>query len=471
MAEKPLKDDVLAKIARHGGNVARHVSFDPQLNQRNAFVHGIRDRKTYATPEEAAEDLLSVGAEFVNIRCFRPDKPDGNPFIMGRQGYGTPEKIGAKVRALQDEQERKGEPRFHIILNEEIDVMDGGFSGVLHGDIAEFAPGSTPRCVEKPGCAVMPRHIMVRLIQEIYGFRFGVPYGRDYRVEFSIHPGPVGLHRTRIIVWQVEQMDREVMPASVLPTWPNKMSEAVGDKPFGLLMAWAYRLPVPYTTVTGRRIKPFSFGIPTGSESQQWFRTCPFEQQPGVYSTFPRWADPFKLFNDEDPGHENLASYIWQDNIDALYSGACITGADGIPMIEGVQGFGDEFMVGKRSPESLPEHVLDAVMALWEQAYQVLGPTRFEWVYDRYDMAWVVQLHRGGTDSTGDIIVPGDADEWVTYSTEEVSIAQFRDIAPQAARDGIGIILQTDGGLTNHYADQLRRNNVPSRREALVVSV
>ena len=464
MAIRLLKDDVLAKIAKHGGNVARHVSFDPQLRQRNGFVHGVRDRKKYSSPEEAAGELMAAGAEYVNIRCFHPGQLDGNPFIMGRHGYPTAEKIGAKVRAIQDERIAEGEPPYYFILNEEIDVMDGGFSGVLHGNVAEFAPASTPRCVEKAGCAIMPRHIMARLIQEIYGFRFGVPYGREHRVEFSIHPNLVGLHRTRTIIWQVEKMDREVMPSEVLPTWPNKLSEVVGDKPFGLHMAHLFGLPVPYTQVVGRLVKPYSFGIPTGSESQQWFRTCPSEQQPGVYTTSPKWMDPFKLFSKEDPEHKNFSSFVWQDNVDAEYAGACITDAEGIPVVEGVSGYGDAFMVSERGPEPLPEYVIDSVLTLWEQAHRIFGAVRFEWVYDQFNTAWIVQFHRGGTDTQGDIIVPGDADEWVTYNSHEVPIAEFRDIAPQAARDGIGIILETSGGVTNHYADQLRRNRVPSRR-------
>jgi hypothetical protein len=35
-----------------------------------------------------------------------------------------------------------------------VDIEDGGVSGVAYGDMLEFAPGDTPRYVEKPGTRI-----------------------------------------------------------------------------------------------------------------------------------------------------------------------------------------------------------------------------------------------------------------------------------------------------------------------------
>jgi hypothetical protein len=45
-------------------------------------------------------------------------------------------------------------------------------------------------------------------------------------------------------------------------TWPNRFSRLLGDKAFGLLVADLHGLPVPATTVVGRRVAPFRFGRP-----------------------------------------------------------------------------------------------------------------------------------------------------------------------------------------------------------------
>ena len=42
------------------------------------------------------------------------------------------------------------------IVNETIDIHDGGISGVALAGIVEFAPDDTPRAVEQPGVAALP---------------------------------------------------------------------------------------------------------------------------------------------------------------------------------------------------------------------------------------------------------------------------------------------------------------------------
>src|SRR5262249_32210373 len=82
--------------------------------------------------------------------------------------------------------------------------------------------------------------------------------------------------------------------------------------------------------------------------------------------------------------------------------------AEDRPIVEGVAGAGDDFMVGRAAPAALPEHVLSAVHSLWTRAVESLGPIRFEWVCDSRDV-WIVQLHRGRSASSGSTIYPGAA--------------------------------------------------------------
>jgi len=130
-----------------------------------------------------------------------PDKPDGNPFLWGVRGLKRLKKFLVRYRNYSVRV-------FYIIVNEEVDINDGGFSGVLLGNVAEFATRDVPRCVEKPDCAVLPRLKMLDFARVIYGHRINIPYERRYRVEFSVHPGPVGYGKEYQIIWQIESTER-----------------------------------------------------------------------------------------------------------------------------------------------------------------------------------------------------------------------------------------------------------------------
>src|SRR5205085_475757 len=144
----------------------------------------------------------------------------------------------------------------YTILNETIDVRDGGVSGVVLGDIIEFAPGDTPRCVEKPGTAALPREAGTRLLKTVYGFLPAVAaYGHTTRVEFSLHPLRRGSRQDHTIIWELESVGASRAKADV--RWPNRFSSFIGDKAFGLLIADLFGLPVPRTTVISRAIAPF----------------------------------------------------------------------------------------------------------------------------------------------------------------------------------------------------------------------
>jgi len=455
-----LKDEVLDELAASGANVAQFVSYGPDGKQRF-----LRLRQQINWRDASVKDVVTAIHQTqsdpnVNIRTFRPEKPDGNPFLPGPKfGFHDPATVAAKVKELLAE-------GFHLIINENIDPSDGGFSGVLYGDLFEFASRDIPRCVEKAGCARLPRAMALDLIQAVYGFNFEVPFTADFRVECSVHPGRVGYLGVRQIVWEAERKDQISLPGWITPNWPNRFSKDMGDKAFGLLVAHLLGFPVPATHVFGRVIPYFAFGFGTRrwDGREVWMRTCPHEQVPGKFATLKGWRSPARLLAKEDPSGEHLASIILQEGIRAEYSGAAITDGVGELVIEGKAGCGDSFMVGMSRPEQLPKRVQDAVRYLWTNLHNSLGDVRFEWVYDGHE-AWVVQLHVGRSVSTGNIIYPGFPKKSRTFDAADVaSLETLRALIPELQSCGDGVILK-NAGLTSHFGDLLRGGKVPSRLE------
>ena len=174
------------------------------------------------------------------------------------------------------------------------------------------------------------------------------------------------------------------------PAWPNRFSRLLGDKAFGLLVADLLGLAVPATTVVGRRVAPFRFGRPTGT-GERWLRTCPAEPVPGRFTTRRGWPDPFALLAGEDPSGEVVA-VLAQEGVAARWSGAALPSANGGLLVEGVPGFGDDFMLARAAPAALPGLVLADVRRAGARAAGRLGPIRFEWAHDGHRV-WVLQLH------------------------------------------------------------------------------
>jgi hypothetical protein len=222
-------------------------------------------------------------------------------------------------------------------------------------------------------------------------------------------------------------------------------------------------LPVPGTTALPRRLAPFRFGQPTGT-GELWLRTCPVEQVPGRFTTHRGWLDPFALLQKEDPEGTALASVLCQEGVDALHSGAALTDADDRPLIEGVRGRGDDFMVGKVGPERLPPDVLGSVRALLTEAQSRLGPVRMEWAADA-ERVWVVQLHAGPSPTSGLTIYPGAAKSYRRFDTRD-GLEPLRALIAEVRQTGEGIILVGDIGVTSHMGDVLRKACVPSRVES-----
>jgi hypothetical protein len=288
-------------------------------------------------------------------------------------------------------------------------------------------------------------------------------------VEFAVSPGPIGYARQHQVIWQIERVEPGRATPEPDPRWPNRVSEDMGDKAYGLLMAHLYGFLVPYTKVIGRIVPPFEFGERTKSPEPCWRRTCPRLPEPGLFATKHGQIDPFALMQEEDPAGAKISAIIFQDDVEAVYSGAAITDAEGGIIIEGKPGHGDDFMIGVEAPDmALPEHVRDAVQNVWTKACEVFGPVQFEWCYDKTGTLWIVQFHVRPSSSVGNVICPGEAKHFEIFEVSR-GLEAFRPLVARAKKEGFGIILKGDVGITSHFGDLLRREQIPSRMERTAV--
>jgi len=443
------KDESLDRLA-DAINVAQFVSFSPgvPMRQRYARVLGYPPNHLFSGLRDAIEKLMRRSQETsLNVRSFTLQDPRSNEFLYG---LTSTDEIQAAVQRIAG-------AGLYVIVNETVDVKDGGVSGVVQGDAIEFAPDDTPRCVEKPGVASLPRAWGIGILEKVYGFPIGFGVGPEFRLEFSIHPKPRGWKHTHLLGWELERVGLSSIMPNVM--WPNDFSRLIGDKVFGLLLGSEIGLPVPKSTVISRRIAPFSFGEKTGS-AERWIRTSPKEQVPGKFTTHRGWIDPFALLEREDPQGNQIASVISQCGVHPHYSGALIVSADGKLIIEGKSGEGEMLMKGVALPEKLPDPIRRDVLQLYDSALAQLGPVRFEWVHDG-QKPWVVQLHRGATISTSSEIVPGDASKWRKFEVARGLEALRQELDSLDSNEGI--ILQGQVGLTSHIADVVRKAGKPAR--------
>lgn len=447
------KDAVLARLASHA-NVAQFVSFSPGDDPRirHMSLYGETRRLIVSVGEAVAELLTRSVERSVNVRAFDPDQPKSHGFLYGLRELGE----------VVDHVRRLARDGLYTIVNETIDVGDGGVSGVAYAGLIEFAPEDTPRCVEKPGTVSFPRDLGLRVLETVYGFRPELNQPDDFRTEFSIHPLKRGVRHGHTILWEEERTEAISLEAEII--WPNRFSRFLGDKAFGLLVADAVGLAVPQTTVIPRRLAPFTFGRPSGS-GERWIRTCPVEPVPGRFTTKRGWLDPFLLLASEDPDGTMIASVLAQESVDAAFAGAAGASDRGtVAMIEGVRGTGDEFMLGQAAPEHLPAHVVADVEETLDHATEYLGPVRLEWAHD-HDRVWVVQLQRGATPSFGQVIYPGRPSVEHRFPVER-GLDALRELAQRLEGTGEGVVVVGRVGVTSHLGDVLRRARIPSRIES-----
>lgn len=445
------KDCSLDELAE-SGNVAQFVSFAPGYDagpkQTFSRVWRYPPNHCFVSPTEAVQVLLANSPDgSINLRSFTPESPRSREFLYG---------LTDATVALAHLQRLIGQGLF-VIANETVDISDGGVSGVIEGELIEFAPDDTPRCVEKPGTASFKFEDGVSILRAVYGFEPDVSERAGRRVEFSIHPKARGYKRTHTLLWESAPASGCVHQPAL--TWPNRFSRLFGDKAFGLLIANLVGVPVPRSLVISRRIRPFEFGEDTGSV-ECWLRTCPHEQDPGRYTTSSKWIDPFTLLAREDPDHEAIASVIAQAAVKAEFSGAAITRKDGRLHIEGIAGAGDEFMLGRAVPERLPENIVHDLQQINRSLRKRLGPVRFEWAHDG-DRPWIIQLHVGATATTTTIIVPGEPSEWASFQSD-AGLEALRELLVTLPLH-VGLRLEGEVGLTSHIADLARKSGRPTR--------
>lgn len=318
------KDAVLDDLASKA-NIAQFVSFGPG-GQRFSRVKGFAANHLFRGPEEAIAALLAQAPdEMVNVRCFRPEGPTGVPLVYGLTT------VDSVMKVLSE----KAAGNFHTIVNEAINIRDGGVSGVVLGNVIEFGPCTTPQSVDGPGICSLPREVGLHLLRQVYGFTAALDYPPSARVEFSIHPRQRGLRSEHTIIWEIEHTG--IAPIRSAIRWRNNFSRFIGDKVFGLLIAEALDLPVPRTTVIARHVAPFTFGRQTGTV-ETWMRTAPEIRAPGQYLTTYGWCDPFAIIAEHDrirgPSDPRIVSVLAQEGVNSEFSGALVPNENGSLLVE-----------------------------------------------------------------------------------------------------------------------------------------
>lgn len=434
-------------------NVAQFVSIvsaDP-LRLRCHRVAGIApDWKPSSLRELIATTLRASGENRLNVRTVVP----GDPLARGHAfhyGLSDPQALEAAIFQVL----RCGQI---ALVNETIDIDDGGISGVLAGSILEVAPGATPRCVETSGTMSIDLARGRALLGIAYGIDVKLSPVRGRRLEFSLHPYRRGYRHDHLVVWDDSQ-DPSPPPRPLL-LWPNDFSRFLGDKAFGLLLATVSGLPVPHTTVLTRRLAPFTFGAPRTGRGT-WIRTCPREPDPGRFATQPHWTDPFALLQREDPEGSKIPAILIQDEVTPRYSGGSLEDPRGRIHVEGVAGPGIHFMQGRMPIGALPKSVHERVAELHARARAVLGPVHLEWVDDGTS-AWVLQVHQGPIPHEETIVVPGTRRHSLAIDSG-AGLPALRELVQKAKATNAEILIHGSVGLTSHFAEILRLARVPAR--------
>ena len=442
-----LKDEALAALAQ-SHNVALFASFAPyEAEVRFVLGADAEEARAWSTSQAVEHVLNNSRSGSVNVRTFRPTESKSSPFFYGLN----------TVHQVLEVLHKQASGGYHTIVNETIEVHDGGVSGVSLGGVLEFGPDGTPRLVEEGGATSLPVPIGRRLLSEVYGVSLDIPSNSSVRYEFSIHPQRVGHRRSHVLVWESETVSPVQLQAT--STWPSNFSRLIGDKTFGILLAFCTGARVPLTRVVGRRVAPFDFGVSTGT-GEWWLRTAPSVQTPGHFSSAPTWLDPFDLMEKEDR-EGSIAAVLSQEAVTSEYSGATSRTNDGAFVIEGVAGTGDAFMLGEASPQQLPALVIERVSDCLEQLRSAIGDVRIEWAYDG-ETVWVLQMHRMRDALPRGVLSPGEPVRWVDFNPAD-GLPVLRAQIEEIRGSDTGIRVTGRVGVTSHVGDLLRQAGVPGR--------
>mgnify|MGYP000848669554 FL=1 len=451
-----LKDDKLSFMyEKTRCNIARYISIAPNMEIR--YINIDINYKYKGDLKECIIDLIKhSNSKSVNIRSFSIEAMKGHNLVYGKKITDIDEIMNVIFENCNANK--------YSIINETIDVNDGGVSGVVFNNIIEFAPNDTPKCVEKPDVCFLERNMGIHILKTVYGFAPEVNFDNKYRVEFSLHPQREGIRKEHTIIWEYEEFEKYKYDTKI--QWPNRFSRFIGDKTFGLIIADYLGFNVPYTTVICRNVAPFSFGKETGLK-EKWIRTVPIIKEPGKYYTSNKWTDPFELMqNEEIKGNNktNIAAILSQNAVEPVYSGGAIVDKDkNNDIIEGVAGKGDNFMLGIDEKNILPDNLLDSLKILLDNIrkhHSILGEVSIEWVFDGTKI-WLVQLNQIKNIGKGPVIVFGNPILYEKFFVKD-GLEQLRCKIKEVKDKNIGIELIGDVGLCSHFGDVLRQAKIPS---------
>src|SRR5437660_1107749 len=124
-AELLYKDAALNELAEEA-NVAQFVSFDAKLRQRFAWIRGHAPNVRFPSVEAAVAAVLESAPEHrLNIRSYTPEAAKRREFLYALDSTAD---VMAALRRL-------AATGLYTIVNETLDVHDGGVSGVSLGDL------------------------------------------------------------------------------------------------------------------------------------------------------------------------------------------------------------------------------------------------------------------------------------------------------------------------------------------------
>jgi hypothetical protein len=348
--------------------------------------------------------LEQEGVKAVNIRSFRKDQEQGNPFVFYLPITDTV-RIYSELCKLVD-------AGYYCILHEWLDTDDGGLSGCIYqNNTVTIAPGLTPRDMEtEPNLAhlKLDSPIVAHLEKQLQFSMEDMDFNPAKRYEFSVHTQPVGHKQEQVIVWEIsDTTTTEKFPTHHI--WPSHLSRHIGDKLYGLLVAQDVHIDLTLPTIS---IDVIDFlkdtqnneslnSMTSWSSPKIILRPCPPEQLPGELDSIvlPNDANIYQelmtYFKNVDTTdvdavvenykQKNLKTFIIQPYEPVAYSGAYYSigpyknGYD--IYVEGVQGHGNKFMVNEEDPEVLPDNLTKAVRNIGNKLNDKLKlPTRGEWI-------------------------------------------------------------------------------------------
>ena len=246
---------MLSRLAERA-NVAQFVSFVPARRCRSvapACGHGPDHRFSPAPPRRsgpcwpwppAARSTSAASGPGRPGRAvqLRPDPPRRRPGGAARPGRRGPAHHRQRDHRRRRRRRVRGRPRRP----------------------GRVRPGATPRSVEQPGTVALGHAAALRLLSTVYGFTpssTATPASGTSSASIPWSPGSARPTRS--------SGSEPVEPLALTRrlAWPNAFSRFLGDKAFGLLVADLLELPVPATTVVGRRSPPSASAGPPAAGS------------------------------------------------------------------------------------------------------------------------------------------------------------------------------------------------------------